>query len=101
VGAAVGLLVYLLAIYAAVPRVGPVGGGDRTPGVVLARHRQVQFDASTDDRPLPRPSLVALPPVAVPAALAPGVAGSCCDDRRRGFAASPASPRGPRSPPTA
>jgi hypothetical protein len=101
VGAAVGLLIYLLAIDAALPRAGLGGGGDRTPGIVLARYRPVQFDAATDDRPLPRPSLLALPPMSVPAALAPRAAVSAGDDRGSGFAARPASPRGPRSPPTA
>ena len=100
VGAAVGLLIYLLAIYAAVPRAGVGGSGERTPGIVLARYRQVQFDAATDDGPLPRPSLLALPPVSVPAALVPGAVVASGDDRGSGLAARPASPRGPRSPPT-
>ena len=100
VGAAVALLIYLLAIYAAVPRAGVGGSGERTPGIVLARYRQVQFDAATDDGPLPRPSLLALPPVSVPAALVPGAVVASGDNRGSGFAARPASPRGPRSPPT-
>jgi hypothetical protein len=99
VGAAVSLLLYLLPICAAAPRAGLGGGTDRAPGIVLARYRQAPFDVATDDRPLPAPSLLALPPASVPAALVPEPAASGREDRGTGFVARPASPRGSRSPP--
>jgi hypothetical protein len=98
-GAVVGLCVYVLAIYAAVPRPGWGSAGERAPGLVFARYRQAQFDAAADDRPLPRPSMVALPWVRVPVALVPDLAGSAREDDRSAVTSLSASPGCSRSPP--
>lgn len=97
-GAVVGLLAYLLAVYATVPRLGPGGGGDRAPGIVLARYRQAQLEVA-DDRLLPGPSLAALPSASMPATLAPGLAGLLHGSDGSDFASRPAMPGGSRSPP--
>src|SRR5262245_64089677 len=73
VGALLGLVACLLPFYAAVPRSGPSGVGDRAHGIVFSRHRQAQFEAVTDDRPLPRPFASALPSARVPRIVAPTV----------------------------
>jgi hypothetical protein len=99
VGAVVGLLVYLLPIYAAVPRPGQAGGGDRAPGIVFARYRPAQLDAATDEGPLPRPSVSALPLATVPATLVPELTGSSRGGDGGALASRPASPGRSRSPP--
>jgi hypothetical protein len=100
VGVLLGLLVYLLPLYATAPRSGPGGAGDRAHGVVVWRHRQPQLDVLADDRPLPRPTLSALPPACVPGVLAPLVGGCpVVSNAVTDLASRPASPGRPRSPP--
>lgn len=100
VGAMLGLVVYLLPVYAAAPRPGPGGAGDRTHAIVFSRHRQAQLDVVADDRPLPRPTVSAVPPACVPEVLAPAVAGgSVAGDAVTDLASGSAPPGRPRSPP--
>jgi hypothetical protein len=93
-----GLLVYLLPLYLAVPRSGLPGVGDRAPGIVVARHRQAPFDVAAEDRPLARPPAVA--PTGLAAVLAPGPDGRPGPAATGGAVASRrAAPGRPRSPP--
>jgi hypothetical protein len=102
VGVVLGLAVYVLPLAAAMPRTGLGGAIDRAPGILFARHRQVQLDALSDDRPVPRPYAAALPPACVPAVLAPDPgSGSIAEDGHHDPAAralSPGTPRGPPAP---
>ena len=98
--AILGLLVYLLPIAAAMPRPALGGAADRTPGIVFARHRQVQLDAVSDDRPAPGPHAPTLPSACVPAVRVPEPSGcSSAGDSRHGLAAHRPLPGTPRSPP--
>jgi hypothetical protein len=98
VGAILGLIVYFLPMYAVAPRPG-LGGGDRAPGIVLARYRQAQLDAAADDRPPPRPSVSALLPAARLAPLVPELLGRAGGRDRDELASRPALPGSSRSPP--
>jgi len=100
VGAVFGLVVYLMPLYAAVPRPGPGGAGDRAHAIIFSRHRQAQLDVAADDRPHSRPTVSALPPACVPGILAPAVSGcSVAGDVQAALAPRPGFQGRPRSPP--
>jgi hypothetical protein len=91
--------VYLLQIYAAEPRLGSAAAGDRAPGIVSARSRQIQLVAAADDRPLPRPCVSALPPSCAAVARVPHPVGVVPGGDGRDPAVRPTPPGGSRSPP--
>jgi hypothetical protein len=97
----VGLFAYLLPIYAAAPRPGPGSGTDRAPGIVFARHRQVQVDVPADDRPLPRPELAALPSTWARAVRVPELVGALPGGEAGEPASRSVSPGSSRGPPAA
>ncbi len=99
VGVMLGLLAYLLPLYGVVPGRGAASAGDRTPGVVFARHRQAHLDAVVDEWPAPPPFAPALFPDSLPTVAAPEPAGPLPAGAVPSELVSRPLPGGPRSPP--
>lgn len=98
--AVLGLLVYLLPLYGALPRPTSGGATDRALGIVLARHRQADVDVAAAERPAPLPFAPAVVP-ACPLVLTVPEPGGCstAGQTRRERVWHVPSPGSPRSPP--